>query len=261
MSDDAGQVAPEATDVPATDPAATTDPVATPGAETPAPQEENPEAAKSFTQAELDAIVQKEKAKAEAKAYRRAARESREAFQQSLTVQQPPAQQADQMPKRENFASDEDWLNARDDWRDQKRVQEARQAQMQNQTRQVVSRTESLYAEAQKLPGFDREEFDQLPITQAMAASLLESDVAPKVMAFMQSNPAEVERISKLSPARQAAEIGKIEDKVSAAPAVSRAPPPIKPVGARGAASNGDLSRMSMDEYKAMRAKQGARWA
>ena len=120
-----------------------------------------------------------------------------------------------------------------------------------------------MYAEASTIDrGFDREAFDSLPLTPVIAQAIIDSDMPSKVMVHLASNPDEVERISRLSPARQAAEIGKIETVLSAARVkASNAPAPIKPVGTRGGASAGDRGKMSMDDYVASRAKEGARWA
>lgn len=247
-------------------PAATPENVAAPESETQAAPEVKTEAeTKSFTQAELDAIIQKEKAKAEAKAERRAMKAYRETLErvlpQSQQQQQQPQSPKEGRPTREQFVSDDDYVEAMADWKLEQRDAEARKAMQQQQARTIQSKTEGIYAEAQKIAGFDREAFDELPLTQAIAAVILDSDVPGPLMAYMASNPEEVERISKLPPARQAAAIGKLEDKVSAAPAVSKAPPPMKPVGSRGSASNSDLSKASMEEYISQRAKQGARWA
>jgi hypothetical protein len=122
-------------------------------------------------------------------------------------------------------------------------------------------KAEKHYTEAANIAGFDRDAFDELPLTQTIASAVIDSDVAPKLMAYLASNPDEVDRIAALSPTRQAAAIGRLEEKVSAAPAISKAPPPLKPVGARGSAVNTDVSRMSMDEYAEFRKRQGARWA
>jgi hypothetical protein len=116
--------------------------------------------------------------------------------------------------------------------------------------------------EAAKISGFDREAFDELPITDAMAYAILDSDVAAKITAHLTSNPDDAERISALSPARQAAEIGKLEARISSQTVkASNAPAPIKPIGNRGGSANSDLAKSSMEDYIAARAKQGARWA
>jgi len=246
-------------------PAATPEPVAPAPADTQAPEGEKTEAdAKSFTQAELDAIVQKEKAKAEAKAERRSLRAYKETLERLIPQQREQIQQQQPdagRPTQAQFANVDDYVEAMAEWKLGQRDQATHQQRQQEQQRALTTRTEKLYAQAASEPGFDRQAFDELPLTQAIAAAVTDSDVAPKLMAFMAANPDEVERIARLSPARQAAEIGKLETRVSSAPKVSNAPAPIKPIGARGSGSTGDLSKSSMDDYIAERKKQGATWA
>ena len=261
MSDalDAGLTTPEVVETPA----ATPENVATLPDDTQAPEDVKTEAeTKTLTQEELNEIIQKEKAKAEAKAERRALKAYRETLER-FAPQQPvqTQQKVDSPPSREAYATDEAWLDARDEWRDAKRESETRQKQQEQSAKSVATKTESIYAEAAKLPGFDRDAFDELPLTPAIANALIDSDEAAKLMAHLSAHPDDVDRIAKLSPARQAAEIGKLELKLTSAPKVSNAPAPIKPIGSRGSASNSDPSRMTMEEYAAKRKAEGARWA
>lgn len=247
----------------AQNPAATPENVAALPDETQAPEDVKTEAeAKTFTQAELNEIIQKEKAKAEAKAERRALkayRETLERFAPQQPNQQP--QPANDRPARDKYANDEDWVEAVTDWKLEKREREVVQQQQQAKAKTVADKTENIYAEAQKIPGFDREAFDELPLTPAIANALIDSDVPAKLMHHLASHPEEAERIAGLSPARQAAEIGKLETKLASAPKVSNAPAPIKPIGTRGSATNSDPSKMTMEEYAAFRKQAGARWA
>lgn len=227
-----------------------------------AQEQEKP--AKTFSQDELNEVVKREKAKAEAKAERRAMR----AYQQTLekiAMNQPQAPQAqakdDGAPKASDFESVDDYVRAAVDFGMRQAERKQEQAQAEQSQRQMVERTEQLYNEATREEGFDRDEFDALPLTPSIAQALVEADAPAKVMAWMTQNPDEVDRIAKLSPARQAIEIGKVEARIASAPKPSNAPPPVKPVGTRGNASPSDPSRMNMDEYKAWRAKQGAHWA
>ena len=250
-------------DAPVAEPAATTETVATPAQETQAAPDVKTEdaPAKTFTQAELDAIVQKEKAKAARIAESRAMKARIEALESRLPQPTQPEPQRSDRPTRSQFADDDDYVEAMTDWKIAQRDKAVRAETSAKQAQQLQAKTETIYGEAQKIAGFDREAFDELPLTPAIAAALVDSDAPAKLMHFMAGNPEEVERISKLPPARQAAAIGKLEAKLDAAPPVSKAPPPMKPVGSRGAASNSDLGSASMDEYIAQRAKQGARWA
>lgn len=263
MSEETGVTTPEVTEAPASTPAATPETVATPATETQAAPDVKTEAeAKTFTQAELDAIVQKEKAKAARIAESRAMKSRIEALERNLQQQAQPQQQPQSdRPTRANFASDDDYVEAMADWKLEQRDKTFRAAQAQEQRKHLADRTESVYSEASKLPGFDRDAFDSLPLTPAIAAALVDSDVSAKLMHYMAQNPDEVAKIANLPPARQAAAIGRMEAKVDSAPPVSNAPPPMKPVGSRGSASNSDLGRASMEEYIAQRKKQGARWA
>lgn len=261
MSEETGAVAPEAPEV---TPAATPETVATPATETLAAPDVKTEAeAKTFTQAELDAIVQKEKAKAARIAESRAMKARIEALERNLQQQAQPSQQPQNTdrPTRANFASDDDYVEAMADWKLEQRDKATRAARETQQRTELANRTEAVYSEAERLPGFDRDAFDSLPLTPAIAAALVDSDVSAKLMHYMAQNPEEVAKIANLPPARQAAAIGRMEAKVDVAPPVSNAPPPMKPVGTRGSASNSDLGRASMEEYIAQRQKQGARWS
>ena len=147
------------------------------------------------------------------------------------------------------------------DWKLGQREQAEQQQQQAKQAQTMATKTENFYTEAMKIPGFDREAFDELPLTRHIAEALIDSDAPAKLMAHMAAHPEEVERIAGLSPARQAAEIGKLETKLASAPKVSNAPAPIKPIGTRGSATNSDPSKMSMEEYAEFRKKNGASWA
>lgn len=87
--------------------------------------------------------------------------------------------------------------------------------------------------------------------------AILESDLGFEIMYHLGKHDAEVERISKLSPARQASEIGKLEVKLFEAPKkVSSAPAPIDPVTGKGAAETGLKDDLPMKEWIKRRNKQ-----
>jgi hypothetical protein len=214
----------------------------------------------TLTKQELADKLSRVEAKAEAKAARREARAYREALER---IQQPQqTTQEDGKPTRAQFnGDDEAYVEAVADWKINQRDREvAKQRQAESQ-RQVVSQTEKMYAEAAKLPTFDREAFDELPLTPMIARTIMESDVAPHLMAWMAANPTDVDRISRLSDSRQAAEIGRLEAKLSVVKASKELPAPIKTVGGGGKAANGDLSSMSDEAYWEARKKMKPSWA
>lgn len=223
--------------------------------------EGSPVAEKTFTQAELDDIVQKRIAKAEAKAERRVLRTLERVMPQR--EQQPAPQQAqDAKPTRREGETDDAYLDRLTDWKLDQRDSKAKQERAQESQKSLAKKTDAIYAEAQKVPGFDREAFDDLPLTRPMVEALVDSDQAAKLMAYMASNPDDIARIATLSEARQAAELGKLEAKLASAPTPkpSKAPNPIKPVGGASTPVT-DFASASMDDYIAQRKKQGAAWS
>ena len=94
-------------------------------------------------------------------------------------------------------------------------------------------------------------------ITPVMAEALIESDMGVDVAYYLATNVKEAEKIAKLPPVAQARAIWELESKVQdqRKPAVSKAPPPVKPV--RGSSGNTKpVSEMSMAEYAAYRNRQ-----
>lgn len=90
-----------------------------------------------------------------------------------------------------------------------------------------------------------------LPVTQAMSEAIRESEIGADIAYHLGKNPDEAARISRLSPARQAVEIGKLEVVLSAPLAKPKdpPPPPIKPVSGTSAGGSKDPSKMTMAEY------------
>jgi len=243
--------------------ASTPETVETPKIETEAIKEEvNTQAdEKKFTQAEINVIIQKEKARASAIAERRALKVYADKLEK-MTAQ--PVQKQDQVndgrPRIEHYGNDvESYVEAVSDWKNDKRDRET-QAQQADFRKQVnFDKTEKIYKEAAALDKtFNREDFDSIEhLTGAIADAIIDSDMSAKLLIHFANNPSDVERISQLSPARQAAEVGKLEVQLLAAKPVkvSNAPAPIEPVGSRGSSSK-DPSQMSDKEFATWRKSQ-----
>jgi hypothetical protein len=60
-----------------------------------------------------------------------------------------------------------------------------------------------------------------VPISQELHNAIVESELGPEVVYYVANHPEEGDRISKLSPARQIAEFGKLEARIEAASAPS----------------------------------------
>jgi len=257
------QAAPVVQDAPATEAAATPETVATPTPETEAAQGVETQAEKSFTQAELNEIIQKEKAKAEARAERRALKvyaDKLEAMHKPVSQPQE-ATRNDGRPQLSQFENVEDYVESVADWKQAQRDNQATQAQQQRQYVETVNKSEKFYAEAENSPGFDRESFDALPLTHSIAQAIIDSDVPAKLMVYLNANPAEFARVANLSPARQAAEIGKLEVKIATAPKVSKAPEPITPIDGRNGSGSKSIfdANISQAEFEKLRRAQTRR--
>lgn len=221
--------------------------------------EQTPAVAKTYTEDELREVVERATAKAAAKAERRAFREANQILQ-STRGPAPAQQPVDDRPVRAQGEDDDSYLDRLTDYKLEQRERSSRQQAQQAQHQTLAQKTEKIYAEAEKIPGFDRDEFEALPLTAAIASAITDSDIAPKLMDHMARNPDEVQRIAALSPARQAAEIGKLEIKLSQPVAKPRtAPAPIETVG-NGQSPMRSVATANMDEFMKMRAKAGSRW-
>lgn len=233
-----------------------------PGAETEGAATETPNETKTYTEEEVRDRIERATAKAAAKAERRALRQAHDLLVQTAGRQQPPTQQQDDRPRREAYTSDDEYIDKLTDWKLDQRDSRQKASERMEQTRSVGEKAEKIYADAEKLTGMDRDDLDEVvgTFTPVIAQALVESDVAPKLLAHLASHPEEAKRISALSPARQAAEIGKLETQLVSTVKAPKAPAPISPVGG-GQSPMKSLATMSADEYYAARMKQKPVWA
>lgn len=194
-------------------------------------------AAKTFTQAELDEIVQREKAKAAAKAERKAFREATQRLQR---------QQAPQEPAREQFRDEESFGKAQLEYLAEQRAEEKlRERERQQQAeRMQESFLEKAEKASERYPDFqDVVSNPNLPINEAMAEFIAESDHGAEVAYHLGKNPMKAAQIAQMSPVKAARELARIESELASKPKAtpSKAPDPIRPVGQRGAPSSSTL--------------------
>ena len=226
--------------------------------ETTAPETKEPDAdpaekAQKGVQKRISRLVrEREQAKARA-----------DYLERLLQERQPQTQPERKEPKpltRDQFASDDEYVDAR---AEAKALALLEKIQAENQMREQASKLqtieqkrEKIFSDAEALGDFDREDFANVRVTPVMAEAILDSDIGAKLVHHFNRNPEEAARIANLSPARQAAEIGKIEDKLSAVkPQKSGAPSPIQPIAGQKARAEKNPAEMSYKEYVAWREK------
>jgi hypothetical protein len=187
-------------------------------------EKESP-APKTFSQAELDAIVAREKAKAE-----------RKAFREALRAQ---SQQPKQEPKREAFANDEAYTRAQLEHLAEQKA--AEKLQERERAQEAERRQEAFIEKAEKaaerFPDFHAVVSNpNLHINDAMVEFIAESDLGADVAYYLGKNPMKASVIAQMSPVKAARELAKLESELAARPKAtpSKAPEPIKPVGSRG---------------------------
>lgn len=233
-------------------------------AETAGTETESPNEPKKITLTEQEWAekLEHEKAKAAAKAERRALRQAHEMLMQTAGRQQQPNQPQDDRPKRDAFASDEDYFDKLTDWKLEQRDNRQKASAQQAQTRSVGEKTEKIYADAEKLSGLDRDDLDEVvgKFTPVIAQALVESDVSAKLLTHMATHPEDLQRIAALSPARQAAEIGKLETRLTNTAKPPKTPAPIDPVGG-GQSPIKNLATMGAEDYYKTRMAQKPVWA
>ena len=240
---------------PALEPEATAAPEPQVAADDAAKPEEKP--AKTFTQEELDAMVGKRLARERRKWEREQALKAKPDTATSAAL---PDREADPDAYAEALAARkaEELLAKREAEREQMALLEA------YHDREEAAR--------EKYEDFQQVAYNPaLPITTVMAQTIQASEMGPDLAYYLGSNPKEAERISRLPQFLQAKEIGRIEAKLADNPPVKKttnAPPPIKPVTAKGTSAGGyettdprSVTAMSTSEWiEAERRRQIRQW-
>ena len=188
---------------------------------------------RKFTQAELNDAIQKRLIKEQ----RRIERTLREQLAQ---------QQAATPPKREAFQDDDAFLQAQIEHEAEKRAQQKieQRTKAEQAERLAESFQEKAEKAAERYPDFNAVVANpMLPINDAMAEFIADSDAGPDVAYYLGKNPAKAAQIAEMTPVKAARELTRIEAEILAKPKAqpSKAPEPITPVGSRGKSSTSTL--------------------
>ncbi len=203
-------------------------------------------------------------------------------LEMALRQQQAPAQRNDGPPSPDDFSAgrfDPDYIEALTDYKAQKAAnnlferqkQEAARNQYEtqaNETRNTIARKEVEFGKAHG----DYEDVkrflladDAIANHQGIGAAIMQSENPPALLYHLGKNPDLAYKIAGLDPIRAAAELGRIEERLSrpALKPVSQAPAPAAQVSQGGALPTTELSQAKdFKEWLAIReaqikAKQG----
>lgn len=233
------------------------------------PSDDN-KADKTFTQAELDEIVQKRITKLE----RKMEKQRIEAETRARVMEEVSAPKVDvaNKPKVEDYSDYADFIEDLTDWKTEQKLKSAettkaqereRQSQLSEQERTNERQRELIETGERKYDDFEEVvKADKTVLSRAGYLSILESDISADIVYHLAKHQEDAKRISELPAYAQAKEIGKLEDKLLAKTPVkaSNAPKPIEPIGS-GTASTKTIDEMSPEEYIKYRKKQNPRWA
>lgn len=168
-------------------------------------------------------------------------------------------------PASDSFETYDEYVDALTDWKvDQKLAKTSSETATRTEGMVRQANWSSKMEAAQSLlPDFATVVgSSEVPVSPHVAEALMDSDRGPELAYHMAQHPEVADRLNKLSPVKAAIELGRLETAL-AAPVVkptTKAPAPITPIRP-GATRQADLSKLSGEEYRAERAKQGAVWA
>jgi hypothetical protein len=187
------------------------------------------------------------------------------ALQAQITGKAPQNQEPAK-PTREQYASNDAYIQAQVDFQISQKLPEI-QAKLQQATQRSTAETsfQSRENELRKTHAdYDDviAEASHIPVQPIVADAIIQSDMGPDIRYHLAQNPDLADKLFKMHPARAAVEIGKIEAQLSrttdspAPRAVSRAPAPIRSVISNGVTVTQDLEKGSMEDYVRTRNKQ-----
>jgi hypothetical protein len=195
--------------------------------------------------------------------------------QEAAPQEATPAAKAEGRPSQDDFESYEAFAEALVDWKLNERFTqvEARQRDGIARDRAQRAQEEVVAAHTARIDSFRGEHADfdavitkgkDLPLSRPMQDAVVNSESGPALMYYLCQNPEECDRIAGMHPVMALKEMGKLEARVetastgpvSSADSITKAPPPIKPVGGGATASTIPLDQMDYQTYKRTREKQ-----
>lgn len=190
----------------------------------------------------------------------------------------PPAQPQTQQgePQEAQFERYEDFIKAQARWTVAQEFaeyqrQQRQQAEAFREQQREMEFNRRLQAAASAMPDFHTAMADaddiKFPEKSPLETAIKEHEDSGKLLYELARHRDEFEKIAKLSwqsPHAAIRELGKFEAKYlngdTKAPAISKAPPPITPVGQGSTKSTKSPDEMSHKEYRLWRIKNGAYW-
>lgn len=176
-------------------------------------------------------------------------------------------------PKPEDFETHSEYVESLADWKMETKLKE-RDIKVQKeqfdreQNKAAQTYQEKVQSFSAKTPDFQEilADVDHIQLSPALRDIILSSENGPELTYLLAKNPAEFERIAKLTPLACAREVGKFEERTFTPKSVTtegkkitHAPRPIEPVGTGGKGSVAKSIHdpgLSQREYETLRKEQ-----
>lgn len=224
---------------------------------------------KTFTQAQVDEMIQKRVAKVQRQIASSSSNDEIAALRKEIADIKngntgKTESKTESAPKRDDFDTYEDYIEARADYRADMKVKTAVEAlrgesKAEKEKSSKADNEKAFNKVVQSRIEAGRKEFADFDATvteaiedgvidvrSAMYQGIIDSDVGHKIFHHLAKHPAEASRIMGMSPAGQIREIGKLEDKLSA---TKERKDTMEPISGRAQISNGLRDDMSTDSW------------
>ena len=250
---------------PAVEPVATETPATEVTTETPAvetPEVKAPTAEELQKKFDRDAAMQRRRYEKDLQAER----EQRIRLEERL-AQQTPAKKEDGAPTIEQFDNFDDYVTAKAEYIAAKKIESTLSEHGKRQQEEIAQAAQKQTVEgwnkrvaAADIPDFqDVIQNSDVPMTQVMQQAIMESESGPKLAYHLATNPEDAERIARMTPIGAVRALTLIEEGFKKPVAVSKATPPITPVGSKATSIKSLLDVKDFDEFAKRREAQIAK--
>lgn len=245
-------VAPVAAVVPATAETPETPPVV----ETPPAPPTAEELQKKF---DRDAAMQRRRYEKDIQAER----EQRIRLEERLAKAEPARPADPGMPTIDKFDNFDEYVTAKAEYIASQTLSKHEQRQAAEKAQAAQHQTVEGWNKrvaAADIPDFhDVVQNSDVPMTQVMQQAIMESDLGPKLAYHLATNPEEAEKIARMTPIGAVRALTLIEEGFKKPVAVSKATPPITPVGSKATSIKSLLDTKDYDEFTKRREAQIAK--
>jgi chromosome segregation ATPase len=166
------------------------------------------------------------------------ARAERDLLKRQLDELKPKPADDAATPRLEQFKDIEEYAAAKAKYAEEKALKDHTAKQQQESNRQAQAKLTEAWSEKVESASDKYEDWDEvvgeLKPTSPWASAIMEAENGPDIAHYLGTNLKEAQRIASLPPLAQIREIGRLEEKLAAAPpqekTPSKAPAPVKPL-------------------------------